>query len=238
MLAARSRTLWDWLRANRNLLLFFAMLVIVALLPAFEDSNAGEMRFAAVNTFIIVVAVAANGRSRGLFWLALLLAAPALALRAIAFYGTTPSYLVWSWTFSAGVMLVTIVRLLGDVFRPGTVTRDNLFACATIYLVLGVLWCYLYAIAAEECPGSFSGLSTARSLHVVDLAYFSFNVVTNIALTDAVPVGRVAQMLVILQELASVLYMAFVISRLVGMYAPEPREARGSSSSHARETRD
>src|SRR5262249_41919423 len=110
MVAARSKTPRDWLRSNRNLLLFFAMLGIVAMLPAFEDSNAGEMRFAVVNTFIIVVAVAANGRSRGLFWLALLLASPALALRVIAFYGTVPSYLLWSWTFSAGVMVVTIVR--------------------------------------------------------------------------------------------------------------------------------
>jgi hypothetical protein len=220
MLAARRRTIQTWLRDNRNLMLFIAMLFIVALLPAFEDSSAGELTFALVNTFIIVVAVAANGSSRGLFWLAMLLAAPALGLRGVAFVSTQPSYLVWSWVFSAAVMIVTIIRLLGDVFEAGTVTRDRLFGCATIYLVMGLLWCYLYAIAVEHYPGSFSGLSTAKSLHVADLAYFSFNIVTNIALTDAVPVGKLAQMLVILQELASVLYMAFVISRLVGMYAP------------------
>src|SRR5262245_30454609 len=166
--AARRRTIQHWLRDNRNLMLFIAMLLIVAMLPAFEDSNAGEMLFAAVNTFIIVVAVAANGSRRGLFWLALLLGAPALALRAVAFVAVHDSYLIWSWVFSAAVMLVTIIRLLGDVFEAGTVTRDRLFGCATIYLVMGLLWCYLYAIAVELYTGSFTGLSTAKSLHVAD----------------------------------------------------------------------
>jgi hypothetical protein len=78
----------------------------------------------------------------------------------VAFISTQPAYLVWSWVFSAAVMIVTIIRLLGDVFEAGNVTRDRLFACATIYLVMGLLWCYLYAIAVEHYPGSFTGLST------------------------------------------------------------------------------
>ncbi|HXX11683.1 MAG TPA: ion channel, partial [Burkholderiales bacterium] len=78
----------------------------------------------------------------------------------------------------------------------------------------------LYAIIEELSPGAFSGLEeSSKSLRVANLAYFSFNVVTTVALTDVVPASRTAQMMVLLQEFASVFYMAFVIARLVGMYS-------------------
>ncbi len=212
----------NWLKANRNLVLFLAMLILILLLPAFEDTRAGELSFAAVNVFSIVVTVAVSGRSKRLYWLSFLLAIPALLFRLVAFVDHRPAFLVWSWAFCAALMLVTIIRLLNNVFQPGRVTRERLFACATNYLVIGLLWCYLYAILLEFSPGAFSGMSTYHSLHVSDMAYFSFNIVTNIALTSVIPVSKVAQVLVILHEFASVFYMAFVISRLVGMFAAQP----------------
>jgi len=84
-----------------------------------------------------------------------------------------------------------------------------------------VLWCFLYALVAHLVHGSFSALGGTKSLHVADITYFSCNVVTQVGLTDVVPTGKAAQSLVILQELISVLSMAFVISRLVGLYAPD-----------------
>jgi hypothetical protein len=200
--------------------LFHALLILVVMLPCFEDSTSGEIVFASVNTLLVLVAVAANGRSPRLFWLAFLLAVPALGLRTASFVSDHHAYLTLSWVFCAAVMAVTIVRLLGDIFQAGAVTRDRLFACATTFLMLGLLWCYLYALVEEFSPGSFTGMSQTRSLHVADMAYFSFNVVTSVALTPVLPVSKWAQVAVILQEFASVLYMSFVISRLVGMYAP------------------
>jgi len=225
-----------WLRANRNLCLFLAMLVIVVMLPAFEDTRSGEILFAWVNGLIIVVAVAANGRSRRLFWTALALSVPAVLCRTVWHFESWHGFLVASWACSAAVMVVTIIRLLTEMFEAGRVTREHLLACATTYLVIGLLWCYLYAITIALMPGSFSGLeaglSEGRSLHVADVAYFSFNLVTGVALTPVLPVSKTAQMLVILHEFVSVMYMAFVISRLVAMYKPggnDPGGTRGEA---------
>lgn len=224
-----------WLRANRNLWLFLSMLAIVVLLPAFEDSKVGELSFAAVNALIVIVAVAAAGGSRRVFRLALALAILGGLFRTAAFFDGNSMYFTWSWVFCAAVMVVTIMRLLHEMFQDDKVTQERLFACATTYLVIGLLWCYLYAIAVEVAPDSFTGLSANRGLHVADFAYFSFNIVTSIALTNAMPVSKTAQMLVILEEFASVMYMAFVISRLVGMYGPAPKEsAKSGAPSRAR----
>ena len=210
----------SWLRDNRNLILFLALMLTIVLLPAFEHSPRGELLFAVVSMFIVFVAVVVNGRSRPLFWIALVLAGPALALRGLAFFNHSEVALLWSWALTAAVLLATMLRLLEDVFAPGTVSRDRLFGCVTVYVLIGLLWCYLYAIIEELSPGAFSGLEeSSKSLRVANLAYFSFNVVTTVALTDVVPVSRTAQMMVLLQEFASVFYMAFVIARLVGMYS-------------------
>ena len=109
-------------------------------------------------------------------------------------------------------------------------SRDRLFGCVTVYVLIGLLWCHLYAIIVELSPGAFTGLEApSRSLRVADLAYFSFNVVTMVVLTNVLPVSRTAQMVVLLQEFAAVFYMAFVIARLVGMYSSAPTRRAGDA---------
>jgi len=209
-----------WLRGNRNLILFCALMLTIVMLPAFEHSERGELLFAVMSMFITFVSVVVNGRSRSLFWIAFVLAGPAVVLRAVAFLNDSTPILLWSWGLSAAVLVATMLRLLEDVFAPGAVSRDRLFGCVTVYVLIGLLWCHLYAIIVELSPGAFTGLEgPSRSLRVADLAYFSLNVVTTVALTNVLPVSRTAQMVVLLQEFASVFYMAFVIARLVGMYS-------------------
>ncbi len=226
MSQASTGRLSQTLSANRNTILFAALLLIVVMLPTFADTPLGEWFLAAASTMLVVVSVAVNGRSRVMFWLALIFSGPAILVRFIAFADGYSGFLVWSWVLTSAVLGVTMVRLLQEIFAPGPVTRDKLFGCATVYLLIGLLWCFLFAIVEELSPGSFSGQNANRTVRIADLAYFSFNIVTNVALTNTTPVTRIAQVVVLLQEFASVLYMAFVISRLVGMYAPAQPPAR------------
>jgi len=219
-----------WLRGNRNLILFSSLMLAIVLLPAFEHSATGELLFAVVSMFIVFVSVVVNGRSRPLFWIAFVLAGPALTLRAVGFLNGSAAALLWSWILSAAVLVATMLRLLEDVFAPGVVSRDRLFGCVTVYVLIGVLWSLLYAIVAELSAGAFTGLEeSSRSLRVADLMYFSLNVVTTVALTNVLPVSRTAQTMVLLQEFAAVFYMAFVIARLVGMYGSAPTAKSGDA---------
>ena len=193
-----------WLRDNRNLILFCALMLVIVLLPAFEHSQTGEVLLAVVSIFIITVSVAVNGHSRLLFWIAFVLAGPALVLRVLAFFDDSGRALAWSWVLAAGVLLATMVRLLEDVFGPGPVLRDRLFGCVTVYVLIGVLWCHIYPVIAELSRGAFTGLEeSSKALRVAEFAYFSFNVVTTVALTDVMPVTRTARTTVLLQEIRS-----------------------------------
>src|SRR5215470_77707 len=127
-----------WLRVNRNLILFCALMLTIVLLPTFEHSQRGELLFAVVSMFIIFVSVAVNGESRLLFWIAFVLAGPALVLRGTALLNGSTLALRWSWGLSAAVLVATMLRLLQDVFAAGPVGRDRLFGCVTVYILIGL----------------------------------------------------------------------------------------------------
>jgi len=56
-----------------------------------------------------------------------------------------------------GVLGNDVARLLQEVFAPGGVSRDSLFGCVTVYILIDLFWCYLYAIIEELSPGAFTG---------------------------------------------------------------------------------
>ena len=57
-----------------------------------------------------------------------------------------------------------------------------------------------------------------------NLAYFSFVTLTTLGYGDIVPVAPLARSLAVLEALTGVLFMAVLISRLVGSYKSDRRE--------------
>jgi hypothetical protein len=84
--------------------------------------------------------------------------------------------------------------------------------------LLGLLWCYFYAIRADLSPGAFSGMGPNQALHIADLVFFSFGSLTTAGGGDLIPQGKATQMLVLLEEVTGVLYMGAFVARLVAMY--------------------
>lgn len=221
------------LRANRNTLLFALLMLLILLLPLYRHETMGEIAFGTVNLLIIAGSALSNGAWRRLFWISLALALPAIGLGVFAIALQADRLQPSIWLFAAAVHMVSIVRLLDEIFRASRITRDHLFACANAYMLIGVAWCYMYALLDFVVPGSLTGLGPRLSLHAADTIYFSFNIVTSVALTDVLPGNDFGKALVLVQELVSVLFMAFVISRLVGQYAPVPTPASARTNGSA-----
>ena len=107
-------------------------------------------------SLVVVAAVAAVGRTQLSFVIALLLAAPTLLFQLLAIDGGDSRFLLHSWAFGAALYASTIGYLLRYVFQRDVMTADKLYGAAAAYLMLGVLWGYLYAIANHLQPGSFA----------------------------------------------------------------------------------
>jgi Ion channel len=218
--------LWAWVMSNPCFYLFAALLLLLIMLPMFQNSEEGKLWFTAMNLPVLVSSVVTLGRSRLFFWIALLLAGAAFGLLVASHFAGGAGYLAWSWRFSVGVFVLTLVHLMHYVLRPvgpEEMMIDRLYGGAAAYLLLGLLWCYFYAIREHMSPDSFAGLGPHKELHIADLVFFSFGTLTTAGGGDLVPQGKAAQMLVLLEGLAGTLYMGAFVARLVSMYSSGPR---------------
>ena len=99
------------------------------------------------------------------------------------------------------------------------VNRDVIYAAVSVYLLIGLSWTYLYEFLEMTSPRSFSG--PAPILHNDDFQYYSFVTLTTVGYGDIVPVTRPARALSVLEALTGQLYLAILISRLVGAHVAQ-----------------
>jgi Ion channel len=209
---------------QRCFYLFITLLAFVSLTPFLEvDDDRLSIRNL-INAFVILAAVAAVGRSLSSFLAALLLALPALALRwwAADIQADVPVEL--SLRCDAALYVLTIALLLRYVFAREVMNTDRLWGAASAYLLIGVLWGYLFTIVDRAWPGSFSVRGELSHLKLIDLVYFSFSTLTTTGFGDIVAVSEKAKMVATLEGIVGQLFIAILIAKLVGVYAPGPAQ--------------
>jgi hypothetical protein len=77
----------------------------------------------------------------------------------------------------------------------------------------------VYAAVQVVWPGSFVGTGGPGDRSWFDLLFLSFTTLTSVGLSDVMPVLPNARSLVIVEQVAGVLYVALVVARLVGLTA-------------------
>jgi hypothetical protein len=209
------------LLTHRCTFLFFALLLLLVTLPLMINSAHGRIVANVINIFILLAAVAAVGRTRLTFVVAVLLALPVVGFQVLSFARADPGYLVWSWVFAAGFYFMTLALLLRYVLLPDVMNADKLYGAAAAYLMLGIIWAYFYGIVQFFYPGSFT--PAGAPLNLFDLIYFSFAVLTTAGFGDIVPVLPVARGLAMFEQVVGVLYIAILIARLHSMYSTEEK---------------
>jgi hypothetical protein len=102
---------------------------------------------------------------------------------------------------------------------------DRLWGAASAYLLIGILWCFLYALIELEPGQTFLVRGEPGKLELTSLLYFSFSTLTTIGFGDIVPVSRAAQVGAILEGIVGTLFLAILIAKLVGVYPPPHERA-------------
>jgi hypothetical protein len=210
--------------AQRCVYLFVALLVLIVMVPFFEDSVQGRIALNIANVVILIAASVAVSHSPTCFTLAVALGATTIGCQFGAIVFTESHLLPISRASGAAFYFLTVCYLLTYVFRNEVLTLDKLYGAASAFLMLGMLWGYFYLIALHFYPGSLViGGAPLDDPPASAIIYYSFTVLTTTGFGDIVAVHPVARMLCALEQVVGVLFIAILIARLAVAY-PQPEK--------------
>lgn len=120
--------------------------------------------------------------------------------------------------------------MLGEVFRRmSRVSADTICGALSIYLLLGLVWSFGYALLEIAEPGSFSFGGAAASPHGADFARFigfSFVTLTTLGYGNIVPTNPRADALTSTEAIVGQIYLTVLVARLVALHLHHARENR------------
>jgi len=210
-----------WLRAARDhpsAVLLAAQLLGVLIYP-FMDGPAGRAALSLFGLVVLVLAVWTLRTTPALTWVSVLLGIPVVILTVFeALDPANQPIVLWSSVLHAAFYFYTTYGLLRYMFSDRSVTRDELFATGATFTVVAWAFAYLYVACQIVWPGSFvAALQPDAPRTWVELLFLSFTTLTSTGLSDVVPVLAQARSIVMIEQLAGLMYVALVISRLVGL---------------------
>jgi hypothetical protein len=219
----------EWTRAAAKVLLKnpSAVLLIAQLLGillyAFVDDSAGDsVGRLVVNLFGMLVVVLALGVVRATpayTWLGVTIGVPAVILTIVdGATGASPSWQLASAVVHVAFYAYTLVGLLRYMFADDQVSSDDLWAVGATFTVAVWLWAYAYLSVQLVVPGSFTAAVNPTDQRTwLELLFLSTTTMTSTGLSDVIPIKPLARSVVMIQQIAGMLYLAVAVSRIVGL---------------------
>ncbi len=200
--------------------LLVALALLFLFFPFVEEVKGGDIIVAILLSLVLLSAVLAVADRKGVFFIALVLAIPAIAGRWINHFRPDlvppPVFLI------AGLALIAFVvaNLLLFVLRAPSVNTEVLCASISAYLMLGLLWTVAYWLVAQVTPNAFAFNSGPKeSMGGFNAFYFSFITLSTVGYGDITPVSRIARWLAATEAMTGLLYVTVLIARLVSLYS-------------------
>jgi hypothetical protein len=194
------------------------------LLPYVPETPTGVTIFLTGVCAVLVTGVVAAGVTRRRRALALVSAlATVLCLVAYSLTSTPWLGLTARLTFLAFHLVITW-SLLRTLLDHPTVQRNTLYGAASTYLLVGFAFATVYALLEEVHPPALGGHSARQGsarLLPADFVFFSFMTLTTVGYGDITPISAEARLVAVLEAVAGVFFLAFLVARLVALYHAE-----------------
>jgi hypothetical protein len=214
------------LAEHRFLLLFLFLLATLIVYPYTEKKGFGSYAFHVLTVAVIALSVFVVSFRRGLAVVAILLAIPASVERLLHPNHTAGLFPLVNLSLSFAFDIWIVVAIFRRVFAHVEITSETIFGALCIYLLNGTSFAAVYGLVADLQARAFV-LDPAVNTHVVpdrfDFIYYSFGMMTQLGAAGMTAVSDQARSISIFQAILGQLYLAVLISRLVGAYRMRTR---------------
>jgi hypothetical protein len=205
-------------RRHPSALLLAVQLLGVLLYPAMEGTAQGRAVFGAFGVLVLALALWVVNRSASINWIAWCLAVPAVFLSLLSAWAQLPGLLVYAHLLEGALYFYTAASLTVYMLQDHNVTRDELYAAGATFTLLAWAFAFAFSVCQQWYPGSFiAAINPQDPRSWMELLFLSFSVLSSVGLSDIVPVLPQARALVMLESFAGVMYIALVVSRLIGL---------------------
>ncbi|HEU5241430.1 MAG TPA: ion channel [Ornithinibacter sp.] len=205
------------LRKQPSAFLLAVQILVILLLPVLESSEWGRAVISLLSLSAVVTAVFTVRSTPALTWLSMGLALPAAVFEVWSLFDDRSVILVLAHCALSVFYFYTAYALISYMFEDYWVTKDELFAVGACFTVLVFAFAYVFLAIQEVWPGSFTSFDGPGQRTFLELIYLSAANLTSVGLSDVGPIRPEARATVTVEQLAGVMYVAMVISRLVAL---------------------
>ena len=211
---------------HKFFLLFFFLLLYLIVYPYTETRGIAYYALRILGIGITLLSVYAVSFRRSLVFIAIALSIPALMqhFRIAQMDASAMSMATTVLTLAFDSFI--IVAIFRRVFVHKQPTAETIYGALCIYLLVGFGFASIYSLLTAIQPHAFY-LDPATSLHTTldrfDMIYYSFGTMTCLGANGITAVSNQARSLSVIEAILGVMYLAVLISRLVGSH-PKPTE--------------
>lgn len=190
----------------------------VLLYPVMETTAGGRAVFGAFGILVLALALWVVNRSPLRLWFALALGLPSVVLSLLAAVTDNNMLYTVAHLLESALYFYTAGSLMAYMLQDHEVSSDELFAAGATFTLLAWAFAFAFSVCQQWYPGSFiAAVNPEQPRTWMELLFLSFSVLSGVGLSDIVPVQAQARALVMLEQFAGVMYIALVVSRLIGL---------------------
>ena len=205
--------------AGNRFLFMIIFILFYLVFGSFVDSYIGiRILMDILLTFILLSGAYAISNKYYISIIAALLALPMLVSIWFAYFIDIPLLSFIGCCFGIFFFTYIIFHILSFIFRAHHVTLNVIYGAVLVYLLIGFMWVFFYALLNKIEPESFYiGKSSMRDQRFI-LVYYSFVTLTTLGYGDITPLSSPASSFSILEAIVGQIYMTVLIARLVGIH--------------------
>ena len=208
---------WPSAFRHPSALLLAAQLLAVVAYPFLDTSRVGSAVLGVLSMVAVALALWVVRSTPALTLVAVAIGIPAVMMTVLEAAAPGEEWItLTSALLHAPFYFYVAYSTIRYLFHDDRVTTDELFAIGAAFTVVAWGFAYVFLAVSILASGSIEPLSDGSS-RFFDLLFFSFTNLTSVGLSDILPTGSHARSFVILEQVAGVMYVAMVISRLVAL---------------------
>jgi hypothetical protein len=137
------------------------------------------------------------------------------------------SHSAWEYAYLALLLVFLLLAawlVASNVLFTGTVDFNKVVGSIALYLMLGLIFSIFYTILLEFSPEAIKGFEAqAWYDNMPAMTYFSFVTLTTLGYGDMSPANYISEVIVILEAVTGMFYLAIIVASLISAMRVKPR---------------